>query len=195
LITTSSAATRPKDLTPGSFARATLAPGPNTVAIDVDAAGGYVGKLELKVAYQGEDGALRTYPAASIASAVNPGALGIGANATGSWIATVPGPGLVYVVATELASGEASVFLGVGPGGSLPAAGSGGSSLIPLMDYDDAGNVRYSGSAPSGSAPDDPAWRIARLDYDGEGNFTGYAYAGGGAYDQVWDDREELTYA
>jgi hypothetical protein len=65
---------------------------------------------------------------------------------------------------------------------------------IPRLAYDADRNLRYSGSAPAGSATSEPVWQIFRLDYDDEGNFTGGLYAAGGAFTQVWDDREDLTY-
>jgi hypothetical protein len=114
LITTSTNATIPGALPEGSFARATLAPGPNVVVIDV-ASDGYVGQLVVKVAYGGEDGELRAVP------------FGPGASATGAWFATIPGPGYVYVVATALSSGQPDVTLRCGPGSQAE-----GTSLVPI---------------------------------------------------------------
>jgi len=116
LITTSTAATLPQDLPAGSFVRATLAPGLNAVRLDV--AGEYTGRLELLVAYQGDDEVMRVWPAASISNLLTPGLSGIDANGAGSWATTIPGPGYVYVVARSLASGSAKAAIGVGPAGT-----------------------------------------------------------------------------
>jgi len=132
-ISAPSSATTPATLPAGSYTKITLAPGPNTLTIDIN--GTYTGQFAVQCAYQGSTGPLRTWPAASITNSLTPGSTGISANATGTWTCTVPGPGSAYLVATTLASGAPTVFLSAGSGvGGASAAADGASSLGTYFD-------------------------------------------------------------
>ncbi len=130
ITASSSTTTSPSTLTAGSFVSVTLAPGPNTIVVDV--AGTFTGQLALLVAYQGGAGPLRTWPAASISNCLASGT-GLTANTAGTWQATIPGPGTLYLTATSLASGTPSVFLGAGSYSSSLAATSAAISAAPAF--------------------------------------------------------------
>jgi YD repeat-containing protein len=64
-----------------------------------------------------------------------------------------------------------------------------------LLDYDAQGNVIYVGYASPGSLSSQPVWRIKKMNYDAAGNLISVKYADGDLnFDNVWDDRENLTY-
>lgn len=163
-ITASSSATTPADLAAGSYARLTLAPGPNTLTIDVS--GTYSGQLALKVAYQGNTGPLRAWASSSIADLLNAGVTGLSANATGLYTVTVPGPGYAYVVATSLASGTPSVFFSAGSGQNTTngISKSNGATLLSSFSTAEATNAVTSTPASltldGGTAPTAPIFVI-----------------------------------
>lgn len=70
---------------------------------------------------------------------------------------------------------------------------SGSTTYITII-REDAGdpNISYIGKAVPGTATSDAAWQIASLD---ENTNLDLLYADGGAFTQVYDDRESLTYA
>lgn len=74
-----------------------------------------------------------------------------------------------------------------------PYSASGSTTYITII-REDAGdpNISYIGKAVPGTATSDAAWQIASLD---ENTNLDLLYADGGAFTQVYDDRESLTYA
>ena len=119
-LTASTSISTPSALTAGSFVRVTLAPGPNTLALDVS--GAYTGQLVVCLSYAGSSGPLRTLPGALISDCINAGSTGIPANGQGAWSTRVSGPGYAYVAATSLTGAGPSVFLSGGAGGGSLSA-------------------------------------------------------------------------
>ena len=121
VITTSTPVTNISTLVKGAYTVQTLAPGPNTVTIDIDQNGGtYAGQFGLYVNYNQVTGTLRPWPGANISNSLSSGSTGITANATGSWTTTIPGPGYVYLACTSLtsnSSNQPTVVLFAGQGG------------------------------------------------------------------------------
>jgi hypothetical protein len=76
---------------------------------------------------------------------------------------------------------------------SLRAQDIGGSSqTVTRCEYDSVNlNYLYTGHADPGSSTADPVWRISRYDFS-----NGIMYADGNQnFDNIWDDRESLTYS
>lgn len=81
----------------------------------------------------------------------------------------------------------------VNPDGTSIGSVSGSTTYITII-REDAGDpsISYIGKAVPGTATSDAAWQIASLD---ENTNLDLLYADGGAFTQVYDDRESLTYA
>lgn len=79
------------------------------------------------------------------------------------------------------------------PDGSAIVSLSGSTIYITVLRAN-AGDpdITYKGKAVPGSATSDAAWQIARLD---ENTNLDLLYADGGAFTQIYDNREALTYA
>lgn len=86
-------------------------------------------------------------------------------------------------------SGSIAPFL---VNGALPVVSSGSTTYITVA-REDSGDpqITYIGKAVPGTATSDAAWQIASLD---ENTNLDLLYADGGAFTQVYDDRESLTY-
>lgn len=85
----------------------------------------------------------------------------------------------------------------------LPVNASVSASVTPSPAYalavrtDDVGgtpDVTYVGESDPGSASSAAVWRIKRVTDDGT-EFITVEWAGGGSFDQIWDDRASLTYS
>lgn len=78
-------------------------------------------------------------------------------------------------------------------GGAIPVVSGGGVTYITILRAN-AGDpdITYIGKALPGTATSDSAWQIASLD---ENTNLDLLYADGGAFTQVYDNREGLTYA
>lgn len=65
--------------------------------------------------------------------------------------------------------------------------------LINKIAYDDSGNPIYYALAFQGSATSAAKWRIEKLAYDSNGQYTGSTFS---QPNQVWDDRAtSVTYS
>lgn len=62
------------------------------------------------------------------------------------------------------------------------------------MQIDDEYPVTYLGQANPGSATSAAAWRIMKIDETSTPDVS-ITFAGGGAFDQVWDNRISLSYS
>lgn len=103
--------------------------------------------------------------------------------------------------ATLDASGNLSVYIDTSDTYNvfLTKAYKGGSTNIvknlalkTLVDVASA-TVTYTCEAPLGTATSSPAWRVSRATISG--NVTLTEWAGGGAWDQIADNRTSLTYS
>jgi hypothetical protein len=64
------------------------------------------------------------------------------------------------------------------------------------LDYDENGNMIYSGKAPVGSLTSTAIWQIQKSIYNGNNYLVAILWANGDAnFDNVWDDRASLTYS
>lgn len=54
--------------------------------------------------------------------------------------------------------------------------------------------ITYVGKATVGSSPSSPVWQIQKLDESGTPVTTVITWAGGGSFNQIWDNRTSLTY-
>lgn len=67
--------------------------------------------------------------------------------------------------------------------------------MVVRLAYNVNNDVEYAGYAPPGSANGSAVWRITKYYYDGS-NLSGQRYADGNLnYDNVWDNREALSYS
>ena len=67
--------------------------------------------------------------------------------------------------------------------------------LTQAIEYDGNGNPIYTGEAAPGSGKDEAKWRIRKFTYSGS-SVTDVQWADGNTdYDNIWDDREELSYS
>lgn len=79
------------------------------------------------------------------------------------------------------------------PDGSAIGSLSGSTIYITVLRANTGDpDITYIGKAVPGSATSDAAWQIARLD---ENTNLDLLYADGGAFTQIYDNREALTYA
>lgn len=70
-----------------------------------------------------------------------------------------------------------------------------GDFLIQKLAYTSSGFVEYQGFAIPGSATSAGVWLIKKLTYSGT-NVTDIKFANGSlALDQIWDNREDLSYS
>lgn len=65
---------------------------------------------------------------------------------------------------------------------------------IERLDFGGTQYPVYVGKAAPGSATSSAVWSIAKYTYVGT-SLSSITYAGGGAFNQVWDNRAGLTYA
>ena len=67
-------------------------------------------------------------------------------------------------------------------------------STLDMRTAVDSGdsNITYMGEARVGAGTDEEVWRIKKM-YEGTGLII--TWAGGGEFNQVWDDRESLVYS
>jgi len=86
---------------------------------------------------------------------------------------------------------------------ALPVSASVSATVTPNPPYalatrvDDVGgtpDITYVGEADPGSATSSAIWRVKRVTDDGSELLT-IEWAGGGNFDQIWDDRASLTYS
>jgi hypothetical protein len=69
------------------------------------------------------------------------------------------------------------------------------SPTAKIVDDVSTANVTYIGVAPVGSLVSDALWSIKKIDESGSPNTVVITWAGGGEFDQVWNNRLSLTYA
>ncbi len=68
---------------------------------------------------------------------------------------------------------------------------SGRAVPVTILKMDDTGTYKYIGETDSGTATNAASWSICR-----KTNATGdLLYAGGGQFNQIWDNRASLSYA
>lgn len=78
----------------------------------------------------------------------------------------------------------------------LTPIGKADHQIVNASDYNATGSPTYVGWALPGTADSAAAWLIAKITYDGSGNFLTLRYANGVLqYNQVWNDRAALSYA
>jgi hypothetical protein len=67
---------------------------------------------------------------------------------------------------------------------------------IAALQVDDVStaSMTYVGRAPVGSATSSAVWQIQRIDESGTPVTAVIKWAGGGASNQIWDNRTTLTY-
>jgi len=64
------------------------------------------------------------------------------------------------------------------------------------LDYSGGANPIYIGQSYPGAATSTATWQIKKLTYDGNGNVTVVAFAGGTPdANQIWDNRATLSYS
>jgi len=64
--------------------------------------------------------------------------------------------------------------------------------FITNIAYDSSNRPEYVGIADQGAANSDAAWRIEKLTYDANGSVTQSRFS---QPDQVWNDRESVSYS
>lgn len=64
-------------------------------------------------------------------------------------------------------------------------------ALKNLIDATGVGGITYVGEAVPGTATSTAGWRISKIEV--VGTLTTITWAGGGRFDQVWNDRASLT--
>jgi hypothetical protein len=73
---------------------------------------------------------------------------------------------------------------------TIPSGG-----MVVRLAYNANNDVEYAGYAPPGSANDSAIWRITKFYYDGS-LMSGQRYADGNLnYDNVWINRDALSYS
>lgn len=76
---------------------------------------------------------------------------------------------------------------------AIAAAGGGGGLTIPLLIDETVPGEAYKGFAVSGTDPSQPDWAIQKTTYD-KGVTHVYWADGNMNFDNIWDDRYNLTY-
>jgi len=67
--------------------------------------------------------------------------------------------------------------------------------LTQVISYNGSGFAEYLGFAPPGTAKDSAGWMIKKLVYSGT-NVTDIQFADGDTkFDNIWDNRESLSYS
>jgi hypothetical protein len=67
--------------------------------------------------------------------------------------------------------------------------------MVVRLAYDASDNVEYAGYAPAGSLNGAAVWRVTKFYYDGS-LLSGQRFADGDLlYNNVWDNRELLSYS
>ena len=75
------------------------------------------------------------------------------------------------------------------------ASGGGATFYIPVVDKDSGdSNITYLGEAVPGTATSAASWRIQRYQKSGTAIITTTA-DGDGSFDNIWDNRESLSYS
>jgi len=67
-------------------------------------------------------------------------------------------------------------------------------ATISQFDYVGGASIIYAGDAAPGTLTSEAGWSIQKFTYTGA-DLTSTAYAGAGAFNQVWDDRASLIYS
>lgn len=63
--------------------------------------------------------------------------------------------------------------------------------VIELAEMDSNGNPIYLGNALQGASESEAKWRIKKISWDVNGNYTGCLFS---RPNQIWDNRATLTY-
>jgi hypothetical protein len=67
--------------------------------------------------------------------------------------------------------------------------------FITTIAYDSDNKIEFIGTAEPGSSKGDAVWKISKMTYDGD-NLIDIQFADGDlAYDNIWDNRESLSYS